>query len=84
MCSFSEREKQGSFSRSPQGMGSRRSEKCTRTHPVNWTHGTNGLLIGYALSAVGVLVGMLVGRAPLNRLALFPLIAIPVLIVAVL
>lgn len=51
---------------------------------MNWTHGTNGLLIGYALSAVGVLVGMLVGRARLNRLALFPLIAIPVLIVAVL
>jgi type IV secretory pathway TraG/TraD family ATPase VirD4 len=51
---------------------------------MNWTHGTNGLLIGYALCATAVLIGMLFGRAPLNRLLLFPLIAIPVLIVAVL
>jgi type IV secretory pathway TraG/TraD family ATPase VirD4 len=51
---------------------------------MTWTHGTNGLLIGYAVSAFTVLVGMLVGRAPVTRLLLFPLIAIPVLIVAVL
>ena len=51
---------------------------------MNWTHGTNGLLIGYALSAVGVLVGLLVGRAPLQRTLAFPLIAIPVFIVGVL
>jgi type IV secretory pathway TraG/TraD family ATPase VirD4 len=51
---------------------------------MNWTNGTNGLLIGYAVSAAAVLIGLLVGRAPLNRLALFPFIAIPVLIVGVL
>jgi hypothetical protein len=50
---------------------------------VNWTHGTNGLLIAYAVSALGVLIGLLLGRAPISRLLAFPLIAIPVLIVAV-
>jgi hypothetical protein len=42
---------------------------------MNWTHGTNGLLVAYAISAVGVLVG---------RILAFPLIAIPALIVRVL
>ena len=51
---------------------------------MDWTHGTNGLLVGYAVSSVSVLVGLALGRAPLGRLALFPLIAIPVLVVAVL
>jgi type IV secretory pathway TraG/TraD family ATPase VirD4 len=51
---------------------------------MNWTQGTNGLLIGYAVSAAAVLVGLLTGRAPLQRTLAFPLIAIPVLIVAVL
>ena len=51
---------------------------------MNWNHGTNGLLIGFAVSALGVLIGLIVGRAPPSRLLAFPLIAIPVLIVAVL
>ena len=51
---------------------------------MNWNHGTNGLLIGFAVSALGVLIGLRVGRAPLSRLLAFPLIAIPVLIGAVL
>jgi type IV secretory pathway TraG/TraD family ATPase VirD4 len=56
----------------------------TEINVMNWTHGTNGLLIGYAVSAVSVFVGLLLGRAPASRLLAFPLIAIPVLIVAVL
>lgn len=51
---------------------------------MNWTHGTNGLLIGYLVSAAAVFVGLLIGRAPLSRLLTFPLIAIPVFIVGVL
>jgi hypothetical protein len=51
---------------------------------MTWTHGTNGLLIGYALSALGVLVGLLLGRAPVSRALAFPLIAIPIFVVAVL
>jgi type IV secretory pathway TraG/TraD family ATPase VirD4 len=51
---------------------------------VNWTHGTQGLLIGYSLSAFAVLVGLIVGRAPFARALSFPLIAIPVFFIAVL
>ncbi|HEY5255235.1 MAG TPA: type IV secretion system DNA-binding domain-containing protein [Acidobacteriaceae bacterium] len=51
---------------------------------MNWNHGTNGLLIGYGLSALGVLIGLLLGRAPISRVLAFPLMAIPVLVVAVL
>ncbi len=45
-------------------------------------HGARGLLLVFGLSAAGVLVGLLVGRAPLSRVLRFPLIAIPVCIVA--
>lgn len=41
---------------------------------MNWTHGTNGLLIGYAISVATLF----------SRVLLSPLIAVPVLIVAVL
>jgi type IV secretory pathway TraG/TraD family ATPase VirD4 len=51
---------------------------------VNWNHGTTGLLVAYGISAVGVLVGLTFGRAPMSRVLAFPLMAIPVLIVAVL
>jgi Type IV secretion-system coupling protein DNA-binding domain len=50
---------------------------------MSWNHGTNGLLIGYGLSALGVLIGLLLGRAPFSRTLAFPLIAIPVCIIAV-
>ena len=50
---------------------------------MTWNHGTNGLLISFAVSAVAVLIGLILGRAPLSRVLAFPLIAIPVLIVAV-
>src|SRR5580692_2025968 len=50
---------------------------------TQWTHGTNGLLIAFGISAMCVLLGLLLGRAPISRVLLSPLIAIPVLIVAV-
>jgi type IV secretory pathway TraG/TraD family ATPase VirD4 len=49
---------------------------------MNWNHGTSGLLIAFGVSAVSVLVGLLLGRAPVSRTLAFPLIAIPVLVVA--
>jgi type IV secretory pathway TraG/TraD family ATPase VirD4 len=51
---------------------------------MDWTHGTNGLMIGYGVSAAAVLTGLIVGRANLQRTLAFPLIAVPVLIVAML
>jgi type IV secretory pathway TraG/TraD family ATPase VirD4 len=51
---------------------------------MTWTHGTNGLLIGFAVCAFSVLVGLVVGRAPFGRALSFPLIAIPVFFIAVL
>jgi len=51
---------------------------------MNWTHGTAGLLIPFGISAAGVLIGLLLGRAPVIRVLAFPLIAIPVFLVAVL
>lgn len=51
---------------------------------MNLNHGTNGLLTGYLVSAVAVLLGLLMGRSSVSRLLTFPLLAIPVLIVAVL
>jgi type IV secretory pathway TraG/TraD family ATPase VirD4 len=51
---------------------------------MNWTHGTAGLLIPFGISAAGVLLGLLLGRAPAIRVLAFPLIAIPVFVVAVL
>ena len=51
---------------------------------MNWTHGTNGLVIGYLVAAAAVLFGLLLGRAPITRVLSFPLIAIPVFIVGVL
>jgi type IV secretory pathway TraG/TraD family ATPase VirD4 len=50
---------------------------------VNWNHGFTGILIAYGVSAAGVLVGLIRGRAPDSRLGLWPFVAIPVLIVAV-
>src|ERR1700735_792109 len=50
---------------------------------MNWNHGTNGLLIGFAVSAASLILGLILGRAAASRLLLSPLIAIPVLIVAV-
>jgi Type IV secretion-system coupling protein DNA-binding domain len=51
---------------------------------MNWTYGTNGLLIGFALSCAGVLLGLISGRAPVSKVFAFPLFAIPIFIVAVL
>jgi type IV secretory pathway TraG/TraD family ATPase VirD4 len=56
----------------------------TETNVMTWTHGTNGLLLGYALSAFAVLLGLLLGRAPVSRILTFPLIAVPIFIVALL
>ena len=50
---------------------------------MTWTHGTNGLFVAFGVSAACVLLGLLLGRAPVARVLLSPLIAIPVLIVAV-
>jgi type IV secretory pathway TraG/TraD family ATPase VirD4 len=49
---------------------------------VNSLHGWTQILILYVLNAVGVLIGLIRGRAPLSRLLLFPLTAIPAFIVA--
>jgi type IV secretory pathway TraG/TraD family ATPase VirD4 len=51
---------------------------------MNWTHGTSGFLIGFGVCAFAVLIGMLLGRAPAQRLLIFPFLAIPVCLVAVL
>jgi type IV secretory pathway TraG/TraD family ATPase VirD4 len=51
---------------------------------MDWNHGTNGLLVGYLISATAVLAGLILGRATLTRTLAFPLFAIPVLILAVL
>jgi type IV secretory pathway TraG/TraD family ATPase VirD4 len=50
---------------------------------MNWNHGTNGLLISYAISVAALFLGLLLGRAPASRLLLSPVVAIPVLIIAV-
>jgi Type IV secretion-system coupling protein DNA-binding domain len=52
-------------------------------HVVNWDHGFTGILIIYGVSAVGLLVGLLRGRAPDSRIDYFLLLAVPVSIVAV-
>ena len=44
-----------------------------RGTPMNWTHGTNGLL---TLSCVGVLLGLMVGRTPASRPLASPLVAL--------
>jgi type IV secretory pathway TraG/TraD family ATPase VirD4 len=49
---------------------------------MNWNHGINGLLLVFGVSAAAVLAGMILGRAPITRILAFPLIAIPVFIVA--
>jgi type IV secretory pathway TraG/TraD family ATPase VirD4 len=51
---------------------------------MTWNHGTNGLLISFGVSAAAVLLGLLLGRATIQRTLLFPLLAIPIFIVAVL
>jgi hypothetical protein len=51
---------------------------------VSWNHGTPGLLFVFGTSAAGVLVGLLLGRAPISRILAFPLMAIPIFIVAAL
>jgi type IV secretory pathway TraG/TraD family ATPase VirD4 len=49
---------------------------------MNLNHGATGLLLVYGVSAAAVLTGMILGRAPITRILAFPLIAIPVFIVA--
>lgn len=49
---------------------------------MQWTHGTAGLLIPLALTAAGVLAGMIVGRAPIQKIVAFPLITIPIFLIA--
>jgi type IV secretory pathway TraG/TraD family ATPase VirD4 len=51
---------------------------------MEWNHGTNGLLVGYLISALAVLAGLILGRATLTRTLAFPLFALPVCILAVL
>jgi type IV secretory pathway TraG/TraD family ATPase VirD4 len=48
------------------------------------THGLSGLLLGYMSVAVPVLVGMWRGNAPLSKLLLSPVVAVPVMLVAAL
>ena len=51
---------------------------------MTWNHGTNGLLIAFGISAFGVLLGLILGRATFQRTLLFPLTAIPIFFLAVL
>src|ERR1700689_2855245 len=51
---------------------------------MTWNHGTNGLLIAFGISAFGVLLGLILGRATLQRTLLFPLTTIPIFIIALL
>src|SRR3974390_249448 len=44
---------------------------------MTWNHVTNGLLVGYLISPVAVLLGMLLGPTPASRLLPFPPIANP-------
>src|SRR5580700_6792885 len=62
----------------------RTPNRCLGGNAVDWTHGTNGLLIAFGISAFGVLLGLLLGRATLQRVLLFPLMAIPIFIVSLL
>jgi hypothetical protein len=39
---------------------------------MDWTHGTNGLLIAFVISAFSVLFGLLLGRAPFLVFSLSP------------
>jgi hypothetical protein len=41
------------------------------------THGTNGLVLAYASVQVPLLVGLLQGRAPVDKVLRSPLLAIP-------
>lgn len=50
--------------------------------PYQLTHGWNGALLGYLLSAIGLGIGMVLARAPARRWAWFPLTALAVFIVA--
>jgi Type IV secretion-system coupling protein DNA-binding domain len=47
---------------------------------MNWNHGLNGLLVGYAVCAIFMLVGLIQARAPISRALLFPFFAIPIFI----
>jgi type IV secretory pathway TraG/TraD family ATPase VirD4 len=51
---------------------------------MTWNHGTNGLFIAFGISAFGVLLGLILGRATFQRTLLFPLMAIPIFFLAVL
>jgi len=51
---------------------------------MTWNHGTNGILIAFGISAFGVLLGLILGRATFQRTLLFPLMAIPIFFLAVL
>jgi type IV secretory pathway TraG/TraD family ATPase VirD4 len=53
-----------------------------RSDSVNWDYGLNGFLVAYGLSAAAVLVGLMIGRAPMSRLLTFPFMAIVFLVVA--
>ncbi len=46
------------------------------------THGTAGLMLAYASVQVLLLVGLIQGRAPVSRLLLSPLLAVPATLVA--
>jgi len=46
------------------------------------TSGTSGLAVGYACVAVPMVLGLLMGRAPLSRVLLAPLLAVPAMLLA--
>jgi hypothetical protein len=50
--------------------------------PHSLTHGTTGLVLAYGSVLVPLLVGLLQGRAPVDKLLLSPLLAMPVTLIA--
>jgi hypothetical protein len=57
------------------------------TDPLSWltrAHGPQAWVLVYALVAIPLAIGLLRGRAPTAKLAFFPLLALPIMVLAVL
>src|ERR1700720_4680901 len=50
--------------------------------PHSLTHGTTGLVLAYGSVLVPLIVGLLQGRAAVDKLLLSPLLAVPVTLIA--
>jgi hypothetical protein len=57
-------------------------ERTCKTVLASLDHGASGLLIGYVLAALGVVVGLRLARAPLRQMVRVPFLAVLVMLVA--